>query len=111
MKEIFNRSGEFNVDNPKKIKAYQLLQPYIKIGNNNVVKNHGDGNMVVKDKLKNSLHFKDWVVVYSYGKNSKYDDQDADDLVSIIKKASNAFGVRFDDPGFITCDPDSGSWK
>lgn len=67
--------------------------------------------MVVKDKLKNSLHFKDWVVVYSYGKNSKYDDQDADDLVSIIKKASNAFGVRFDDPGFITCDPDSNSWK
>ena len=66
---------------------------------------------MIKDRLKNSLHFKDWVVVYSYGKNSKYDDQDADDLVSLIKKASGAFGVKFDDPGFITCDQHPTGWK
>jgi len=100
IKEVFNRSN-----------AFQLLQPNVKINGNSVVRNHQDGSMMIKDKLKSSVHFKDWVVIYSYGKNSKYDDEDADNLVSIVKKASQAFGVRFNDPGFITCDTNSGSWK
>ena len=49
--------------------------------------------MVVKDKLKNSLHIKDWVVVYSQGQKSKFDDKDADEFVNLIMKASIAFDV------------------
>ena len=94
--ETMNESGKFKINKPKKIDAYQLFQPYVSIYNNMVVKNHGDGSMNIRDTLKNSKHFKDWVLVYSVGKNPKYDDKDADDLVGILTKASAAFGVKFD---------------
>jgi aubergine len=109
--DVLNASGRFRVDQPRRIKAFQLQQPYVKVFNNNVVKNHGDGQMNIRDKLRNSVAFKDWVVVYSYGKNTKFDDQDADNLVSILTKASEAFNVKFSEPGFITCDPQMASWK
>jgi hypothetical protein len=48
------------------------------------------------------MYFKDYCLVYSRGKNS---DEDADDLVALFKKSSQAFGIRFDTPGFIVCDP------
>ena len=67
--------------------------------------------MNIRDRLKKCVHFKDWVVVYSYGKNAKYDDNDADSLVNLLCKASEAFGIKFEDPGFITCDLNSNSWK
>ncbi len=60
--------------------------------------------MNFKDKVKLSIPFKDWVVVYSVGKNSKYDDKDADDLVALIQDASKAFGLQFSEPGFITAE-------
>lgn len=44
--------------------------------------------MRIRNKLRTTAHFKDWVVVYSCGKNSKYDDRDADDLVGLLVKAS-----------------------
>jgi hypothetical protein len=83
----------------------------VKLANNYVVKNHGDGSMNIRDPLKKGEHFKDWVVVYSQGKQPKYDDQDADALYDVIKNASNAFGIKFEPPGFITCDPNINSWK
>ena len=111
IKQMLNQSHELKIGDSKTIDAFQLTQPNIRLMANNVIKNHGDGSMKVQDRLRNSMHFKDWVVVYSYGKNSKYDDQDADDLVGIIKQASKAFGIKFDDPGFITCDSHINSWK
>lgn len=77
------------------MQAFQLFQPYVKLANNYVVKNHGDGSMNIRDPLKKGEHFKDWVVVYSQGKMPKYDDQDADALYDVIKNASNAFGIKF----------------
>lgn len=59
--------------------------------------------MVVRDKLKVPINFKDFVIAYSLGKNQKYDDNEADALVENLNKASEAFGVKFSDPGFITC--------
>lgn len=109
--DILNQNENIDLGNPKKIKAYQLSQPYVKVQGTNIVKNHGDGSMNIRDKLRNSIHFKDWVVVYSCGKNAKYDDQDADGLVSLLCKASVAFGVKFDEPGFITCDSKCQDWK
>ena len=43
--------------------------------------------MNIKARLRDVKNFKDWVVVYSAGKNAKYDDQEADDLVELFKKA------------------------
>ena len=76
--DVFNKSGKIGVGSPKRVKGFQLLQPYVYLNNNNVLKNHGDGSMNVRDKLKNGVNFKDWVIVDSLGKNAKYDDQDAD---------------------------------
>lgn len=67
--------------------------------------------MNFKDKVKTAIQFKDWVVVYSQGKNPKYDDSDADNLVDLIVNASQTFGIKFEKPGFITCDPTINSWK
>lgn len=69
------------------VKAYQLNQPYAKVEGKNIVKNHGDGSMNIRTRLRNAANFKDWVIVYSSGKNPKYDDQDADGLVTLLCKA------------------------
>jgi hypothetical protein len=35
--------------------------------------------------VKSAIPFKDWVIAYSQGKSPKYDDKDADELVSLIQ--------------------------
>jgi len=67
--------------------------------------------MNIREKLKITIPFKDYVICYSLGKQPKYDDSDADQLVDILKNASGAFGVKFSEPGFITCDTHINSWK
>ncbi len=108
---MFNRSQKISIGKPRIVKAYQLFQPYIKLYNNNIVKNHQDGSMMVRDRLKQVENFKDWVVVYSLGKNPKFDDKDADALIDVLNQASPAFGIKMNEPGFITCDSSIASWK
>jgi hypothetical protein len=43
-----------------------------------------DGTLNFKDKVKQAIDFKDWVVVYSTGKNAKYDVEEADNLVGLV---------------------------
>lgn len=72
-----------------------MAQPNIKLFGNYVMKNNGDGNMIVRDKLKEPVDFKDYVVVYSRGKNHKDDDREADELCENLVKASQSFGINF----------------
>lgn len=58
-----------------------------------------------------SVDPKDWVLVYSQGKNKKYDDNDADDFVDLLKEASQVFQIKVNTPGFITCGQNIDSWK
>ena len=51
----------------------------MKLSNNNTFRAK-DGNLNFKDKVKQAVQFKDWVIVYSQGKNPDYDDKDADSL-------------------------------
>lgn len=44
--------------------------------------------MNVREKLRSTIPFKDYVIVYSVGNNPKYDDNDADALVNNLFKAS-----------------------
>jgi hypothetical protein len=107
-----NSSGRLKVAAaPIRVRAFQLNQPFVRMFGNMVVKNNGDGNMNIRDKLRFPVNFKDYVIVYSYGKQKDYDDGDADALVNILQKASGAFGVSFAEPGFITCDQNVNSWK
>lgn len=70
-----------------------------------------DGSLNFRERVKERVEFKDWVVVYSLGQNPKYDDGDADNLVSLINQASEAYQITFKKPGFITCDSNLKSWK
>lgn len=70
-----------------------------------------DGTLNFRDRVKERVDFTDWVVVYSQGQNPKYDDGDADNLVSLINEASQAYQIKFKDPGFITCDTNINDWK
>jgi hypothetical protein len=44
------------------------------LANNNTYRAK-DGNLNFKDKVKYAVKFKDYVIVYSRGKNSDYDDK------------------------------------
>ena len=55
-----------------------------------------------KNKIKNPATFNNWLFVYSHSKNSKMDDGDADRAVDLFRQCSTAFGIKIEDPGFIT---------
>lgn len=74
------------------VNGYQLDDPEVFLASKNVYRAK-DGSLNFKDRVKQAIKFKDWVIVYSQGKNYKYDDQDADDLYALFKDASKAFGV------------------
>jgi len=99
--EVLNKNGRLRIGLPKKIAAFQLFQPNARLFNS-TLKNKGDGNMVLREKLKTPINFKDYVIVYSLGKDPKFDDREADNLVDILYQASGAFGVNFSKPGFIS---------
>jgi aubergine-like protein len=101
---------EFEVGRVKKLQGYQLNDPEVKLSSNSVVRAK-DGALNFRDKVKESVEFKDWVIVYSLGKNAQYDDQDADDFVDLIHEASAAYKMKFGKPGFITCSSNIKSWK
>ncbi len=107
--ETLNRNGRLRIGAARRIVAFQLFQPNVKLFNT-TLKNHGDGNMVVKQKLKVPVAFKDYLIVYSCGNNPKIDDNEADALLDNLKKASEAFGVNFSKPGFIACESKVNSW-
>jgi len=48
------------------------------------------------------VHFKNYLIVYSVGKDPDNDDKDADLLFDCLQKASDALGVKFDKPGFLS---------
>jgi hypothetical protein len=92
-----------------KLEGYQLFEPDIRLRTQNYKPK--EGSFRFKDSLKVSIDPKDWVLVYSQGKNAKYDDNDADDFVGLLQEASNAFGIKVAAPGFITCGQNINSWK
>lgn len=61
-----------------------------------------DGTFMFKNTIKNPAKFNNWVLVYSVGKNQKYDDSDADNMAALLRKCSEVFGITVEDPGFIT---------
>jgi hypothetical protein len=71
------------VGKARKMQGYQLSDPVVKLSDKNVAYAK-EGSLNFRDAVKESVEVKDWVVVYSQGKNAKYDDNDADDLVDLI---------------------------
>ena len=61
-----------------------------------IIKHRG----VVKDPSR----FKDWIFVYSPGKNRQESDREADRAVALLGRAGDSYGIRFSEPGFISAD-------
>ena len=85
------------------MEGYQLNEPEVKL-NTQIFKSK-DGTLRFKDRLKGLVPLKEWLLVYTTGKNSKYDDDDADDFYSLLKEAAPTFGINISQPGFLACSP------
>ena len=68
------------------------------------------GTIKNRGVLKEPHTFKDWLFVYSSGKNPQRDDDDADAAVGVLKKAANTYGIKFNDPGYITVGGPAHKW-
>ena len=102
-----NKSKEINIGDAKIMNAYQLPEPRVQL--NSRVFPSDNGSLNFKDRVLKGVKFNDWTVVYS--RRNKYDDEDADDLYRLINKASDAFGITFQAPGWIVTDSNINSWK
>jgi hypothetical protein len=76
------------------VEGFQLDDPGVRLASNSLFIAK-DGTLNFKDKVKQAVPFKDWVVVYSRGKYADSDDSDADNFVQLILSASKAFGIQF----------------
>ena len=60
--------------------------------------------------LKEPYKFKDWIFVYSTGKDPRRDDEEADEAVATLKKAGKTYGIDFSEPGYITTGGSTQDW-
>jgi len=93
--------GMYEIGEAVEMRGWVLKQPQICLRGDST-KNAKDGNLFLKDPVLDAAQFKDWLFVYSTGKDPKFDDQDADYCVDTMKAASKTFGIVVKDPGFIT---------
>ena len=107
--EKLNKGEQINIGRPLELDAYELAPPRVKLSSQEFPSQNGSLNF--KDKVLEPVKFNDWTLVYSRGNQSKYDDKDADSLFSLLDKASDAFGITFNEPGWITCGQGINSWK
>lgn len=83
IKEYLGATEDFRLGNPIRMPGIQLNEPEVRLQTQSF--RSKDGTLRFKDRVKIPVAFKDWVLVYSQGKNSSYDDQDADNFVSLLK--------------------------
>ncbi len=82
----------------------------IELGDGKVRTSNGTFNF--KNKIKHPAVFNNWVFVYSLSNRSKFDDSEADKAYDLFKQCSVAFGIKVDEPGFITVQGDHPEdWK
>lgn len=106
--KINDSKGLIMIKAPMKVDGAYLNMPVIKY-NANVTPTE-KGEMKNRGVLKEPHEFKDWVFVYSHGKSSKRDDEEADGAVDILTKAAKAYGVKFKDPAFIVTQGNPKDW-
>jgi aubergine len=58
---------DLQIARPRMVEAVQLDDPAVRLASNNVFTAR-DGTLNFKDKVKQAVNFKDWVIVYSRGK-------------------------------------------
>ena len=72
---ILNRSEKLEVKDPQPVQAYQLKAPKIQLGNNRHLRGHQSGYFSLTENLRMPVKLKNWILVYSKGRNPKDDDK------------------------------------
>lgn len=92
--------------------GYCLPRPDLIYSGGTRIQPDNRGNIKHRGVLKEPFNFTDWIFVYSLSKNSKRDDEDADNAVDLLKKSGESYGVKLKDPGFLTIENGSiNDWK
>ena len=90
--------GMYEIGNAKKMNGFVLPPPNVELGNNHVKTVNKGAIMLGKENslLKHAGEIKNWIFIYSVGKNSSdKDTNDADDAFDTLNKAGEAYGVKF----------------
>ena len=108
VRKINDAKGLITIKNPKKIEGQMLRMPDIHYQSKVVPDEKG----AIRNRgvLKEPYKFQDWLFVYSQGKNRGRDDDDADKAVGLLTKAAQTYGIKFNEPGFMTVDGNAKEW-
>ena len=105
----------YEIGNAKKMNGFILPPPNVELGNNSVKTVNKGAIMLGRENslLKHGGDVKNWVFIYSTGKNSfARDRDDADDALKTLNTAGKTYGVKFAEPGFIeVSDMNADTWK
>ena len=107
--EDYNKSkGLIEIKHSMKIEGALLDLPIIRY--QGTVRPDEKGAIKNRGVLKEPHKFKDWLFVYSTGRDARRDDEEADDAVNLLKKAGKTYGIEFVEPGFITVGGNTSDW-
>ena len=67
--------------------------------------------MIVKNRLKMPLVFKDYLLVYSDYQKTNYNEKEVETLIDSFIKVGPALGVKFSEPKCLACESNIESWK
>lgn len=115
-KDMINKLNEtdslIEIKNEKRMPGYCLPRTDLLYSNGTRVQPDQKGAIKHRGPLKEPFNFTDWVFVYSIGKTSKRDQEDADNAVNLLIKSASTYGIKFKDPGFVEVDGNGiNSWK
>ncbi|KAL4494440.1 hypothetical protein ABPG72_019850 [Tetrahymena utriculariae] len=83
-------------ENSNLIDAIQLRAPKITLGGNKFAIAE-KGNFDMRAPTLDQVEFKDWSIIYNYR-----DEKDVDQFIETLKKASQTYGIKVNDPFFFS---------
>ena len=88
-----------------------LQAPYVGVGKGKSV-DASRGNINLRQVIFEPHKFNDWLFVYSIGRNPDDDQDDADFAFDSLKKASQTFGIGYNEPNWVEVDARNfGDWE
>lgn len=105
-----DNSNLFEIKNAIRMDGYCLDRPNLEYTGQTI---QADNKGAVRHRgvLKEPFNFTDWMFVYSQGKQSGRDDDDADKAVDLLRNAGKTYGIKFKDAAFLTVGNSVKSWK
>ena len=90
---ILNRSDKLDVKEPYRVTNYQLEAPRIKVGNDRDLRGHDEGYFTLREKVRQPVELKNWILVYSEGANPKDDEKTAANFLDQLHFVRKSLGI------------------